>query len=493
MKRRKIIGYGLLLLLALFLSACGGAASPEAEPTSVPPPTEAPAPPPEVEISGSVSGGGLLYDKWWKAAGVDEPSGDNPLWARQDTNTRTDTATWRCKECHGWDYQGAEGAYGSGSHFTGFPGILSAQNKSIDDLVAQISGAVDPDHDYSAMGEQAIQDLAIFITQGLVDLTDYIDYEAKAPLAADAEAGDELFDSTCSECHGADGRKLNFGGSDDPEFVGTIALDNPWEFIHKVRAGQPGTSMPSAIDSGWSIENVMNVLAYAQTLPPGPPEPTAASSGGRLYDKWWKEAGVDEPSGDNPLWARQDTNTRTDTATWRCKECHGWDYQGAEGAYGSGSHFTGFPGILNAQDKSIDDLVAMISGAVDPDHDYSAMGEQAIQDLAVFINKGLVDLTDYIDYEAKAPLDGDAEEGEEIYEGSCAACHGDDGRLINFGGADDPEFVGTIALDNPWEFIHKVRAGQPGTGMPSAIDGGWSMQDVIDVLTFAQTLPTEAP
>ncbi|MFV1859618.1 MAG: hypothetical protein ACC647_09750, partial [Anaerolineales bacterium] len=128
MKIRKIIGYGLLLLLALFLSACGGTASPEAEPTSAPPPTEAPAPPPtEMVLSGSVSGGGLLYDKWWKAAGVDEPSGDNPLWARQDTNTRTDTATWRCKECHGWDYQGAEGAYGSGSHFTGFPGILSAQ------------------------------------------------------------------------------------------------------------------------------------------------------------------------------------------------------------------------------------------------------------------------------------------------------------------------------------------------------------------------------
>jgi thiosulfate dehydrogenase len=65
--------------------------------------------------------------------------------------------------------------------------------------------------------------------------------------------------------------------------------------------------------------------------------------------------------------------------------------------------------------------------------------------------------------------------------------------MINFHDADDPEFIGNIAVDNPWEFIHKVRAGQPGTSMPSAIDLGWDLQYLIDVLTFAQTLPVEAP
>jgi thiosulfate dehydrogenase len=65
--------------------------------------------------------------------------------------------------------------------------------------------------------------------------------------------------------------------------------------------------------------------------------------------------------------------------------------------------------------------------------------------------------------------------------------------MINFGSYDDPEYVGTIAIDNPWESVHKVRAGQPGSRMPSAIDLGWDMQFVIYVLTFAQTLPVEAP
>jgi thiosulfate dehydrogenase len=65
--------------------------------------------------------------------------------------------------------------------------------------------------------------------------------------------------------------------------------------------------------------------------------------------------------------------------------------------------------------------------------------------------------------------------------------------MINFGSDDDPEYVGTIAIDNPWEFVHKVRAGQPGTSMPSTMNLGWDLQYVIDVLTFAQTLPVEAP
>jgi thiosulfate dehydrogenase len=53
--------------------------------------------------------------------------------------------------------------------------------------------------------------------------------------------------------------------------------------------------------------------------------------------------------------------------------------------------------------------------------------------------------------------------------------------------------VGTLAADNPWEFIHKVRVGQPGVAMPAAVDSGWSSQDLVDLLSYAQTLPTEAP
>ncbi|MDP2727915.1 MAG: hypothetical protein Q8P59_10275, partial [Dehalococcoidia bacterium] len=56
-------------------------------------------------------------------------------------------------------------------------------------------------------------------------------------------------------------------------------------------------------------------------------DPASVAKGGRLYDEWWEEApGATEPKGDQPLWATQTTNTRKGTDTWRCKECHGWDY-----------------------------------------------------------------------------------------------------------------------------------------------------------------------
>ncbi|MDP2660197.1 MAG: hypothetical protein Q8R28_05670, partial [Dehalococcoidia bacterium] len=81
-------------------------------------------------------------------------------------------------------------------------------------------------------------------------------------------------------------------------------------------------------------------------------DPASVAKGGRLYDTWWKEApGASAPTGDQPLWATQTTNTRKGTDTWRCKECHGWDYGGKDGAYGSGSHKTGFVGVSVAGAK----------------------------------------------------------------------------------------------------------------------------------------------
>lgn len=218
----------------------------------------------------------------------------------------------------------------------------------------------------------------------------------------------------------------------------------------------------------------------------------STSTGGRLYDKWWTEAGVDEPGSDQPLWATQTTNTRSGADTWRCKECHGWDYRGAEGAYGSGSHFTGFPGVFDTQSESYETLVAILDGSANPEHDFSAMGTEAINNLVGFLISGLVDYSPLIDAETKAAAGGDLANGETLYAG-CSACHGEDGRSLNFGDEDEPEYVGTIALDNPWEFLHKVRAGQPGTGMPSALDAGWSMDELLDLLAFAQTLPVESP
>ena len=48
-----------------------------------------------------------------------------------------------------------------------------------------------------------------------------------------------------------------------------MANENPQEFLHKTWVGQPGSdpTMPPTLVLGWNIQQVVNVPAYAQTLP----------------------------------------------------------------------------------------------------------------------------------------------------------------------------------------------------------------------------------
>ena len=221
--------------------------------------------------SESVARGGLLYDTWWRVVpGATEPKQNQPLWSLQTTNKRKGSVTWRCKECHGWDYKGKDGAYGSGSRYTGFTGVwATAQKKSTEELAAILRGSSNPGHDFSSVLRPSdIADLANFLKHGLVDMAQFIDYKTKKPVGGDAERGKALY-PFCGACHEADGKKLNFGTEKAPEYVGTIAKANPQEFLHKIWVGQPGSNpaMPAVMVMGWNTKQVVDVLAYAQTLP----------------------------------------------------------------------------------------------------------------------------------------------------------------------------------------------------------------------------------
>ena len=228
------------------------------------------ADPASLASTASVATGGKLYDKWWAAApGATEPKGDHPLWSTQNSNTRTGLDTWRCKECHGWDYLGKDGAYGSGSHKTGFVGVSEAgKSKTTDQLIAILKGSTNPKHDFSSqLDSTSLANLAAFLKEGLIDTKAVVDYATKKPKNADMSRGQKLYGDTCASCHAANGTKLNFGTETAPEFVGTIAASNPQEFLHKARSGQAGAAMPSAIEMGWTLQNTVDLLAYAQTLP----------------------------------------------------------------------------------------------------------------------------------------------------------------------------------------------------------------------------------
>lgn len=222
-----------------------------------------------------ISRGGQLYDNWWKATvHTIQPEGDHPLWNTQTNNKRKGYSTYRCKECHGWDYRGKDGAYSKGSHYTGFAGVYSAsQNKSIKELESALKGSTNKDHDFSWILSNAdIADLALFMKKGIIDMTLLINKNAM-PARGNPRAGSNFFLNNCTHmCHGHDGTGINFGGKEKPEFVSTVANKNPWEFIHKVRSGQPGTRMPSSIMNKWSNDDILDLLSYVRTLPKDIPE-----------------------------------------------------------------------------------------------------------------------------------------------------------------------------------------------------------------------------
>ncbi len=228
--------------------------------------------------------------------------------------------------------------------------------------------------------------------------------------------------------------------------------------------------------------------------------------GGRLYDNWWTETTAPPPTSDHPLWQyRPDTlsNTRTGADTWRCKECHGWDYAGVDGQYGTGTHRTGFPGILGATLEAGDMFTLLREppsngGApgVLNGHDYgSVLPDIRITDLVAFAIGGTIDDGAFIN-----PVDGtflgDPVAGENNYQFEsappCTLCHGADGATINFATFNNPEYLGTIANTNPWEFLHKTRVGQPAAPMPSWLDNGGTNQGAADIGRYAQlNLATE--
>jgi thiosulfate dehydrogenase len=226
--------------------------------------------------------------------------------------------------------------------------------------------------------------------------------------------------------------------------------------------------------------------------------------GARLYDEFWAEGDAPEPTDDHPLWAsRPDTtsNTRTGADTWRCRECHGWDYRGVEGAYAEGGHATGFPGIL---DTSLD-KDTLFSFLKDSDGENAhAYGEAGLTDDEIWA------LVKFVLEEAEAPslVDasgscmGDATMGETYFTDGITptaqgcgvdACHGPEGLTVPTGADTDFEdWLGLVASEDPWEFHHKVFYGSAGSGlMPSFIVLGATAQQVADVCAFAQTLPTE--
>jgi hypothetical protein len=228
------------------------------------------------------------------------------------------------------------------------------------------------------------------------------------------------------------------------------------------------------------------VLTYAQRLP-GTELETSILRGGRLYDNWRKEIGdqagtlalADHPVNNRhpsyPIEASYQDDPQTN---WRCKECHGWDYKGKDGAYASGQHFTGIKGITAFSKASTEDILAVLT---DGNHGYSkVLSRQDLLDLANFVGKGQIDMDFYID-RATGRAKGDSEKRKSYYTTICATCHGAQGTEIV-----TMDALGRVARNNPWAALHTMIYGHPDEAMPALRVEGLSI--LTDVLAYIQTL-----
>lgn len=468
--------------------------------------------------------GGRLYDNWWNAQNTPStpPLDEQPLWSLREDPTvqQENSSSWRCKTCHGWDYQGADGSYSqvnNPSKYTGFPGLLQLRfdidgNEVTPEAIFNFikNGSAEnyegAEHSFGKyLSGDELHALTAFVIQ--------IAWNPLGnPLSGSPTSGETLFlspDQGCTDagCHDT---------PDKQQLIRNVALENPEEFLHKVKFGQPGTAMMGGLNSvdakhvlaflrsgqaAGDIGNFSTVKYAAASL----------SKGGLIFDKWWETAtNTVAPETDHPKWPAELNPNITGSSTWRCKQCHGWDYRGKDGVYADGKNYTGVKGIIPTPTTPVKYASA---GEVyqflktDVDHAFGTiLTEAEIYDATLFVMTMREDALakkanfDFIDQDTKKVIDNlvDISNGEKLYHGDansqtpvlCASCHGADGKLIDFG---TNEFLSDVATDNPWEFIHKSRFGDisgSGQTMPAMVDNQNSLfhtpEAAADVLAYVQ-------
>jgi len=128
------------------------------------------------------------------------------------------------------------------------------------DTTAIVAIFKDKNHGYTdaMLSAEDMNDLALFVAKGQVDVAKYVDAGTKKP-KGDAARGEAYFNTLCAGCHGKDGKKLK-----DAPPLGSVA-DNAAEMLHKILNGQPGEAMPAlrALDPQISAD----IALHLQALP----------------------------------------------------------------------------------------------------------------------------------------------------------------------------------------------------------------------------------
>ncbi|MCF8155279.1 MAG: cytochrome c [Rhodoferax sp.] len=408
----------------------------------------------EANDSASVVRGGRLYDNWIAETKARAPNHANPAFKTKPLRVATPD-TWRCVECHGWDYKGNHGMKGIQGHQKAGPAAIATLLK-------------DANHGYEELlDEHDRMDLANFVSSGQTDMNRLVD-QARHVKPAQTSAH-KVFATVCAVCHGLEGDRLR-----EIAPLGDSARQRPAEVLHVAVNGHPGGNMPALRTLG--EETAVNILAYLQTLR-SLDLVASVANGGRLYDDWQVHTGGQRQALAHPAYPPKAYYANSANETWRCKECHGWDYKGGQGQYAKGDHATGIIGIRAMAGTDPAKTMAVLRGT--PHHFGAVLRHRDLQDLANFVSYGQVEMDTVIDLKTGLSR-GDAAKGKTHYRTMCANCHGQDGYFVA------KRHLGKVSRGDPWHSLHNMLNGHPDDTMPALRE--LDSHVTKDILAHIQTL-----
>lgn len=246
----------------------------------------------------SVSRGGIMYDKFW----AQEADFNQNHSAIATLNSKPDF--FRCKQCHGWDLLGANGAYINRAPKTSRPNVSSvnllnlAQNKTYKELfeaMKKTAGRRDISYDLSSydpatnstegdkmpnytqlLTDAQIWDIVKFLKEGYIPVSALYDFTitgtyptgtiAYSNIGKDGNeaAGLTYYQNKCQSCHGSDGKTLTLEGLS----LGKFLRSKPNEVQHKIKFGQLGTSMTGQFSiTNAQMKDLYKALANATNFP----------------------------------------------------------------------------------------------------------------------------------------------------------------------------------------------------------------------------------
>lgn len=216
---------------------------------------------PETYLNADRILGGILYDNWPKFKKV-VLTDTHPLYPSAARLKGADT--WRCNECHGWDYLGKDGRYGRGYYYTGIKGIFDARHKEPLELYSALTNK-EGSHNFTGhLAEDELWALVKFIRSGQMNYREMLG--PGGDIKGDPVKGRPLYYRKCENCHGSDGDKIFIEEHiEGLHGLGWESNSSPDEVIHKIRFSH---SLITRELSELREKDILDIVSFCQTLYP---------------------------------------------------------------------------------------------------------------------------------------------------------------------------------------------------------------------------------